>query len=113
MFLRIYPKKHEARSAVIDLSLGSSKNVFENSFEETTSVERSRRKNHGVSRHTKKAQKVVGLCDFLFKPLARSIFDRLLPKGRKKDWRGVGEWSEAPSYEEGVGGDGGLQDLSC
>ena len=41
MFLRIYPKKHEARSAVIDLSLategtqvidlslGSSKNVFE------------------------------------------------------------------------------------
>ena len=40
------------------------------------------------------------------KPLARSIFDRLLPKGRKKDWRGVGEWSEAPSYEEGVGVDG-------
>ena len=81
MFLRIHPKKHEARSAVIDLSLGSSKNVFENSFEETTSVERSRRKNHGVSRHTKKTQKVVGLCDFLFKPLA-------------EDWRGVGEWSE-------------------
>ncbi len=23
-----------------------------------------------------------------------------------KDWRGVGEWSEAPSYEEGVGVDG-------
>ena len=101
MFSRIYPKKHEARSTVIDLSLategtqvidlslGSSKNVFENSFEETTSVERSRRKNHGVSRHTKKGQKVVGLCDFLFKPLARSIFDRLLPKGRKKDWRGA------------------------
>ena len=62
-----------------------------------------------MSRHTKKAQKVVGLCDFLFKPLARSIFDRLLPKGRKKDWRGVGEWSEAPSYEEGVGGDGEQQ----
>ena len=81
MFSRIHPKKHEARSAVIDLSLGSSKNVFENSFEETTSVERSRRKNHGVSRHTKKAQKVVGLCDFLFKPLA-------------EDWRGVGEWFE-------------------
>ena len=83
MFLTIHPKKHEARSAVIDLSLategtqvidlslGSSKNVFENSFEETTSVERSRRKNHGVSRHTKKAQKVVGLCDFLFNPLAK------------------------------------------
>ena len=52
------------------------RNVFENSFEETTSVERSRRKKHGVSRHTKKAQKVVGLCDFLFKPLA-------------EDWRGV------------------------
>ena len=46
MFLRIHSKKHEARSAVIDLSLategtqvidlslGSSKNVFENSFEE-------------------------------------------------------------------------------
>ena len=57
------------------------RNVFENLSEETTSVERSRRKNHGVSRHTKKAQKVVGLCDFLFKPLA-------------EDWRGVGEWSE-------------------
>ena len=49
-----------------------------------------------MSRHTKKTQKVVGLCDFLFKPLA-------------KDWRGVGEWSEAPSYEEGVGGDGEQQ----
>ena len=23
------------------------------------------------------------------KPLARSIFDRLLPAGRKNDWRGV------------------------
>ena len=46
MFSRIYPKKHEARSTVIDLSLategtqvidlslGSSKNVFETSFEE-------------------------------------------------------------------------------
>ena len=47
------------------------RNVFENLSEETTSVERSRRKNHGVSRHTKKTQKVVGLCDFLFKPLAK------------------------------------------
>ena len=82
------------------MPLRLSKNVFEDSSEETTSVERSRRKNHGVSRHTKKAQKVVGLCDFLFKPLA-------------EDWRGVGEWSEAPSYEEGVGGDGGLQGLPC
>ena len=38
MFLRIYPKKHEARSAVIDLSLGSSKNVFENLFEKACST---------------------------------------------------------------------------
>ena len=30
-----------------------------------------------------------------------------------KDWRGVGEWSEAPSYEEGVGGDGEQQGLPC
>ena len=27
---------------------------------------------------------------------------RLLPKGRKSVGEGFGEWSEAPSYEEGV-----------
>ena len=45
------------------------------------------------------------------KPLARSIFDRLLPAGRKKDWRGAWGVVEAPSYEEGVGVDGRAEGL--
>ena len=46
----------------------------------------------GFASHTK-TLKIVGFCDFQLSPLP-------------KIGEGFGEWSEAPSYEEGVGVDG-------
>jgi len=41
-----------------------------------------------MSRDTQTREKAVVFCSFSVKPLACSIFDRLLPKGRKKEGLG-------------------------
>ena len=52
---------------------------------------------------------------YRLRPVVMSHFSarlcRLLPKGRKSVGEGFGEWFEAPSYEEGVGVDGGTEGL--
>ena len=53
----------------------------------------------------------------LCEPYQNLDVGRSLPGGNyiplPKIGEGLGEWSEAPSYEEGVGVDGGLQALAC
>ena len=53
----------------------------------------------------------------LCEPYQNLDVGRSLPGGNyiplPKIGEGLGEWSEAPSYEEGVGVDGGLQAFAC
>ena len=45
------------------------------------------------------------------KPCRRAVFPRRQLSPLPKIGEGFGEWSEAPSYEEGVGVDGGPEGL--
>ena len=105
MFSRIYSRKHGARSVVTSSARFACRRMFSRIpfWRQAFSVV-------GVKTwRTPKGQRLESHTKTLMETTSRRNQLSPLPKIGE----GLGEWPEAPSYEEGVGVDGGLQGVPC
>ena len=105
MFSRIYSRKHGARSVVTSSARFACRRMFSRIpfWRQAFSVV-------GVKTwRTPKGQRLESHTKTLMETTSRRNQLSPLPKIGE----GLGEWPEAPSYEEGVGVDGGLQGMPC